>query len=204
MALVARAPPTPGPCSAAARRPARRLPAGACCAWRSAASCTRAAELPSAAAAAHGGEAGTSSSSAVPLSAVAPLALPLALAPAARADDLEAILQVASSEDLLTGGLFAAVVVGLSVITAGVLYINLSQWLDSRQETEDRLELKKALVNKSLSKCARAEGLAGALGAAARPAAAPPRRRRTERAPRCPAERRSRINHPPLMPRLAG
>ncbi|PNW83029.1 hypothetical protein CHLRE_06g303700v5 [Chlamydomonas reinhardtii] len=64
----------------------------------------------------------------------------------------------AGIQSIIVGLLFGTVVALLLVVTGGVAYINIKQWLDARQEKEDRDKEKAAPAAAASSSAAKSSG----------------------------------------------
>lgn len=93
------------------------------------------------------------------LAALGPALLAAGPALADAADDAEAVITALDAgpgytiEAVLVGVAFTAVVGLLAVVTAGIAYINIKQFLDTRQEQEDRdIEARKIQIPRGNAK----------------------------------------------------
>jgi hypothetical protein len=60
-------------------------------------------------------------------------------------------VQLAPDDPVVTA-LFTLATVALSVVTLGVGYLSISSWLDSRQESQDRVKVKSSFSTNTASK----------------------------------------------------
>lgn len=98
----------------------------------------------------------------------------------ASAEDMAAEQPVAADQ-ILIGVLFTLAVAALVVVTAGVAYLSITTWLDSRRETEDRQKLSQTAKEQQYAAALKQPGGGGA---SKKPSAAPKKKKSKSGSPK--------------------